>query len=467
VASLIARWRSPEPQQEQRYSLEQYVADVTNAYYQGGLTASPINETYKGTTESIENDFAGVVAGAYKRNGVVFACQVSRLSVFAQARFVFKPIRPTSSSPGLFTTAALAPLQEPWINGSEGELLARMIQDVDNAGNAYIRRQPADSLSANRLERLRPDWVDIVLAGDPGMMTPTVIGYLYYPDGRSSGRRPEALTVDEVAHWSPYPDPVATYRGMAPLTPILREILADNAATMHKGEFFNHAATPNMAVKFDPSIDVAKFQAFKAAMESEHVGAANAWKTLYLGGGADVTPLGMSFRDMDYKAVQGLGETRIAAAFGVPAAIAQISEGLAGSSLNAGNFSAARRLFADKTMRWLWKDCCSALERIIDVPVMSRLWWDEREVAFLREDQKDAAEIQSTQAQTITALVREGFTPESVVPAVLNEDFSLLEHTGLLSVQLTPADPKDQPKDPANPDPADSDDDDNGDTGNG
>src|SRR4051812_12871913 len=409
--------------------------------YQGNAYGPGLPTTYDDQPkESIEADFVGFVQGAYKRNGVVFACQTARLSVFSQATFCWQRLRPTG--PGdTFTDGNLAPLQAPWVNGSQGELLARMIQDVDNAGNAFIRKRPATSPSDNALERLRPDWVDIVLTGDPGMMNMTPLGYLFYPGGRSSGREPEALTLDEVAHWSPYPDPLATYRGMAPITPILREITGDNAATTHKGEFFNRAATPNMAIKFDPTVTVEKFQKFKAAMEAEHTGVGNAWKTLYLGGGADPVTVGMSFKDMDYKAVQGLGETRIAAAYGVPAVIAQISEGLAGSSLNAGNFSAARRLFADKTLRFLWKGACASLSRIVRVPPRTRLWWDERQIPFLREDQKDAADIQSTQAQTITSLVREGFTPASAVKAVMNSDFSLLEHTGALSVQLVPADP--------------------------
>ena len=40
----------------------------------------------------------------------------------------------------------------------------------------------------------------------------------------------------------------------------------------------------------------------------------NAYETLYLGGGADVKVVGNDFRQMDLKATQGAGETRIAAA---------------------------------------------------------------------------------------------------------------------------------------------------------
>ena len=45
----------------------------------------------------------------------------------------------------------------------------------------------------------------------------------------------------------------------------------------------------------------------------------NAYKTLFLAGGADVKVVGADLKQVDFKQVQGAGETRIAAAAGVPA----------------------------------------------------------------------------------------------------------------------------------------------------
>ena len=198
MANLLSRVRRPAAA-DLRYSLNEYISDVNQLVF-AGLPYSPIQTTYNQKTETIEGDFEGLVRGAYKRNGIVFACQVSRLSVFSQAPFAWRQMRTTGPA-DLFRTDALAPLQNPWVNGSEGELLARMIQDVDTVGNSYIRRRPPDSMSPNALERLRPDWVDIVLTGDPGMMTPTIVGYLYYRGGRTADKNPEALAVDEIGHW--------------------------------------------------------------------------------------------------------------------------------------------------------------------------------------------------------------------------------------------------------------------------
>lgn len=139
------------------------------------------------------------------------------------------------------------------------------------------------------------------------------------------------------------------------------------------------------------------------------------------------------------KSVQGAGETRIAAAAGVPASILGISEGLAGSALNAGNYSAARRRFADGTIRPLWRSACGALQTLVPPPdTRSRLWFDARDVSFLQEDVLDLADIQSRNALTIESLIRAGFVPATAVNAVVTDDFTSLQHTGLYSVQLQP-----------------------------
>jgi hypothetical protein len=57
---------------------------------------------------------------------------------------------------------------------------------------------------------------------------------------------------------------------------------------------------------------------------------------------------------------------------------------------------------------------------------------------ILREDARDAADIEAVKAVTITGYVKEGFTPESAVAAVQGQDVTLLKHGGLLSVQLQP-----------------------------
>jgi hypothetical protein len=71
----------------------------------------------------------------------------------------------------------------------------------------------------------------------------------------------------------------------------------------------------------------------------------------------------------------------------------------------------------------------------------SRLWYDDRDVEFLREDEKDAAEIRASDAQTMRTLLDAGYQPDAVVEYVDSGEASRLrgKHSGLFSVQLQPA----------------------------
>jgi hypothetical protein len=94
----------------------------------------------------------------------------------------------------------------------------------------------------------------------------------------------------------------------------------------------------------------------------------------------------------------------------------------------------------------LWRNVAGSLEVLVKPPSGSRLWWDGRDIPFLREDRKDAAEIQQIKAASIRQLVDAGYKPESVVKAVEAENMTLLKHSGLFSVQLQPPQPDGPPE---------------------
>ncbi|MEV7804999.1 phage portal protein [Microbispora sp. NPDC088329] len=429
--------RAERPSADARFGWDDYLSLFTG----GDPFVTGFRQTLTGSQERIEGNFEGIVNGAYKRSGVVFACILARLLVFSEARFQWQ--RMQEGRPGiLFGTPELALLETPWPNGTTGDLLARMEQDASMAGNFYatIRR----GRQGRRVVRMRPDWVTIVLGSDddpqiePWDLDAELVGYYYQPGGPGSDREPTFLLPEEVAHYAPIPDPLATYRGMSWLTGVMREIEADQAATTHKLKFFTNGATPNMVVSLDAAVTPDMFERFKAKMDASHKGVRNAYKTLYLGGGADVKVVGSDFQQMSFKTVQGAGETRIAAAAGVPPVIVGLSEGL--QSATYSNYAQARRRFADGTLRPLWRSAAGALATLLTGPSggNARLWYDDRDISFLREDAKEAAEILRQQASTINQLIMAGYEADSVIAAVTSGDFTVLKHTGLFSVQLQP-----------------------------
>jgi phage portal protein BeeE len=436
------RTASPELQRSgDVLSLQQYLEMFTFNNVQYPFTS------YGGTLgekeEEPERTFAGYVSAGYKQNGVIFACMLARLLMFSEARFQFRQLR--SGRPGdLFGTSELAILEKPWVNATTGDLLARMEQDTSLAGNFYALER------RNSLWRMRPDWVGIVLGSQEedeslaDLMT-EVLGYVYYPGGPHSGKEPVPLLPEEVCHYAPIPDPAARFRGMSWLTPVIRELMADSAMTTHKSKFLENGATPNLFIKLDPVVQPEAANKWIELFEQkfgEARGTAylNAYKTLILGGGADVTPIGADMKQLDFKVVQGHGETRIAAAAGTPPVIVGLSEGLEAATYS--NYALAMRRFADLTMRPLWRKAAGALATIIRVPRNAELWYDDRDIPALKKDVKDAAEVQQMQAATVQILFNTGFEPDAILDAVSAGDFMRLKgkHTGKSSVQLQPAD---------------------------
>lgn len=384
-------------------------------------------------------DYGGLVGSTYRSNAVVFALMMVRSLHFQEARFQFRQVR--GGRPGnYFGTPALKPLEVPWPNGTSRDLLARMIQDVDTAGNSYIVRQ------ADRLARLRPDWVTILLGSRsnrstwvPGDPDTEVAAYIFKPGGPGSSADEIIFPAEMVAHWAPYPDPFAQYRGMSWLTPVIREVMGDQAMTAHKLKFLEQGATVNMVVKYDTD-NLELFERYKKLFREGHQGLSNAYKTLFIAKGADVTPVGTNLQQMDFRAVQSAGETRLSAAAGVPSILVGFSEGLSGSSLNAGNYSTARRRFADGTIIPLWGGAADALSSIIAVPDNSTLACDPRDVAFMKDDEKDAAAIRQADAATAKSLIDGGWDADAIVDYLGSDDISRLagKHTGMTSVQLQP-----------------------------
>ncbi|OIN79864.1 hypothetical protein BMG05_15765 [Mycobacterium malmoense] len=399
-------------------------------------------------TEMAPNNFVGLGAAAYQANGPVFACMLVRQLVFSTIRFQWQQIRQGKPSE-MFGTSDLAVLEAPWPGGTTQDLLSRVINDADLAGNSYwYRNTPLARMGTNdpntELVRMRPDWVDIVveprmIRGGPGEVSGGQLGWrkvgFLYTERGSTDSEPVGLLVDEVAHFHPVIDPFANFRGMSWLTPVIREIQADQAMTRYQRKFFDNGATPNMVIKHTAGATEEKVKKWTETFKEEHTGVENAYKTLHLYPGADATVVGANLRQVDFKSVRGGGETRVAAAAGVPPVIVGLSEGLAAATYS--NYGQARRRFADGTAHPLWQNMAGSMAQIVKPPRPDvRLWYDTTDVPFLREDEKDAAAIAAIKASTINSYITAGYKPDSVVAAVGANDLGLLEHSGLYSVQL-------------------------------
>lgn len=383
--------------------------------------------------------------GYYESNSVVFACEAKRVNVFSEARFQFQQVR--QGRPGdLFGTPDLLVLEEPWLGASTRDLLAVAELDVATYGNSYwivdhdgylLRLDPCNI-------KILTEAIEDPVSGN--RVGERLLGYVYMTTR-------DTMTIyspREIAHYKPIPSR-CQFLGQSWLSACLSDIDADTQMTEHKRIQLRNGANLSYVVSVDKSVTPDQLSIFAEKFRAHTEGSQNAGKTLFLGGGADVKTIGQTFGDLALAATQAATETRIAACAGTHPVIVGLTEGMSGSSLNSGNYTAAKRNFVDGTMRPLWGAFAGAFQWIVKVPAGARLWYDDRDIAFLREDVKDQAAIQAQDATTIRTLIDAGFKPDAVIDAVKANDLKRLagQHSGLFSVQLQKPGAKETPVIPA------------------
>lgn len=426
--NLLDRLRGQRELNTLPYSLEQFVYD-SNTYPLSGMFSQ------RGTPrQDIENNFEAYIANIHSREGVVAAAVAARALLLSSLIFKFRNLSDGAQAQ-LFGTEALLPLERFAPPITRERLLFRAETHASYAGNAYFWSQPGGTV---RL--LNPDRVSLVVASDMDPDTPAdqldgeLVAYVYHPDrSKSQG---QVLPAAEVVQWAPEPHPTNPWIGQSWVTSVLSEIQGDRQISEHSNSFYSNAATPNLIFSFPVEVAQATITSYAEQINATTAGSRNAGKNLFMGHGADVDVVGAKLSELNLRDTQGGYETRIASRSRVPATVLGIREGMQGSSLNAGNYNSARRMWSDGWFTPTAQSLCSALAPLVEVPTAAELTFDPSRVLFLQEDRKDEAEVQQFQASTIRQLIDGGFDPKSVVEAVRTGDLSKLEHGGLLSVQL-------------------------------
>lgn len=432
IDNLLPRTAEPSSDQSRFLGLE-WMLYNGNQY--------PIGVMQGSRAEEPDPTFRSYVDNIHRRSGPVAAAVSARAYLMSQIRFAWRYGWTNPDAGALHSSRALTPIERPAGSTRPG-LLFQLEQDASYAGSGYAVRR------GNTIRRLAPDHVTFLLGSneDPRWTSDDmpsvpwdlqVLALIYRPDP-ANNRNIEAFMPGEFAVWAPEPDPVYFWRGQSWVTSVVREVVADSQATDHQRKFFENAATPNLVFVMDPSKTAEQVQQYADVVNSRHTGAMNAYKNMYLGGGTDVKVVGSSLESLNLKDLTGGLENRVAIRSRVPAVILGTREGLSGSSLNAGNYNAARRMLADGWFAPHAESLCASLEAIVPPPAGSELWYRRDEILFLQEDQKDAADISAAQAQTYRQLVDGGAEPDSVTDFLATGDVKKIRHTGKLSVQLQP-----------------------------
>jgi phage portal protein BeeE len=364
--------------------------------------------------ESVLPQLALAASQMYGASGVAFSAILARIMLFSEARFQLQSV----SDKKLFGNQSLRILEAPWEDGTTGDLLSRMELDASLAGNAYIWD------AQDQLVRWRPDWVTIISRIVDGPRGPyrKKIGFHFEPPKSAQPQygEPQTVPADEVAHWAPVPDPQAEFRGMSWLTPVLREVQADLAMTGYKAKYLENAATPNLLIKYSQKLQPATIDSLRERITARYGGVDNAFKTLVLDQGADLTVVGNSLSQMDFSNVQSAGTERILAASMVPAVLVGL-EPLRGAGRG---YEESLVKLANMWARPQWRSACGALQKLVPgMPEQGiRLWYDTSDIAALQDTETNQAQVALIRSQALQVLHQAGYTPDSAVSFVVSGD---------------------------------------------
>jgi Phage portal protein len=291
-----------------------------SGYWEGMASGAAILTSTYGSAdrEAILPQVAGWAQQANASDSPVFAAELVRMMLLSEAQFQFQ----AKDDKHLYGNTTLSVLEHPWPGGTSGELIARMEQDAGLAGNSYTWNVPDEDLYV----RLRPDWTVIVSelvpvpngTNKPGYYRKKIGLWWEPPKSVLDQGKGFFIPIEEIAHWAPIPDPQANFRGMSWLTPVYRDINADSGMVQHKIKYLENSATPNITIRYPQKLSPASIDAVRERMTARYGGTANAYKTLVLDQGADLTLVGDGLAKMDFANVAQAGVERILAAAGVP-----------------------------------------------------------------------------------------------------------------------------------------------------
>lgn len=149
-----------------------------------------------------------------------------------------------------------------------------------------------------------------------------------------SGTECETFTTDEIIHLK-YPATDSLYYGTGTLQAAAESVAAHTAMKRAERKSFEHGAFPGLAIQTEEKLSPTVRKRLEEAFASGFSGAERAGRTLILEQGLKVRPFTFSPREMDFLESSKMTRDEILAVFGVPAAVAGISENVNRASAEA------------------------------------------------------------------------------------------------------------------------------------
>jgi len=291
------------------------------------------------------HDYAKFAEDGARRNVIIASCIWSLVTSAAEPIFHAGRRQADGTLDPLPETDPLARLlAAPNPDASPYDFLEELLTQQQVAGQAYVHKVRDRSGIVVQLWPLRPDRVRVV----PG------------PDGRVLAYRYEIGTVkrdlpaEDVLHIRLHPDPLDDYYGLSPIAVLARQGDLDNQAADYLRAFFLNNGAPAGLLKFKATrVDKPDRERIKGEWTQEHTGE-RGWHTVsVLDADVDYQEIGSRPDSLRMDGVFDETESRICAAFGVPAIIVGALIGL--KKATYANYETAHKV--------LWSDTLAPLYR--------------------------------------------------------------------------------------------------------
>ena len=365
-------------------------------------------------------NYASFSQKGYAGNELVFACIREIATSSAEALLCEYNDDDEMVSPGDSPLAML--LKRPAPDETQYEFLEQLITHLQISGNAYVLKERA-AIGVVSLMLLRPDRVELHASRD---------AYTYDVNGKRY-----IIPAEDVGHLK-FPNPNNDFYGLSPLQVLLRQVAIDTDATNFTRAFFNNAGVPSGLLKLKRKISSQEeADRLRTQWRGQFRGDRNWHRIAILDEDASYEVMGSSIGQMEIPELRALSESRICAAFGVPAILVGANVGLQRSTYS--NYREARESFWEETLLPLYKRIEQFMMNLLspEFPNQSGnvIKFDFSEVRALQEDEDAVVNRKLVQAQIAKELINAGFTPAAALgTAGLDTE---IEHTGYLPSSLT------------------------------
>ena len=297
-----------------------------------------------GTEEAKQYKYADLAKEGYLKNAIAYRC-INEISKGASAvPFIIK-----SGDQIIDKHPLIDLLNRPNPQQSYSEFFNSLFGYVLLSGNAYILKVGGERGSPKELHQLRPDRIEIKGSGNP---IPERYNYMVNGRVQNSYEVDQENGFSELKHvklWNPLDD----YYGLSPMSAAAAEIDQFNMSTKHNVNLLQNGARPSGAVIFKPKDDSgfavnlteSQRQQLLTDLNNRFSGAGNAGRPMLLEGDFDWKEMGLTPKDMDFKALKNMAATDIALCFGVPSQLVGVPD-----SQTYSNVAEARLALYEETI---------------------------------------------------------------------------------------------------------------------